>query len=266
MKKSRFHVHALGAVLLAATAPLAAANRLYFVNQTAQVQQAGITIPVRADTDQERHGFSLSIKYDPAVLAITSVTTAGTAAATAEWSDGRILAAKGAISWGVVMDLSDPLTKVIPAGDNQVLALITADVLPTQPTTTAITPQDGLDSPPGGWINLFSYRGVNTLPQLSGGTITIVAGNRFLLGDCNADGKNQPDLSDSIYLLTHLFLGGPAPACRVACDANSDGTPDLSDAIYLLTYLFLGGPAPREPFPACDSAALADCATEICAA
>lgn len=34
-------------------------------------------------------------------------------------------------------------------------------------------------------------------------------------------------------------------------NANGDGRADLSDAVYLLTHLFLGGPAPIEPFPEC---------------
>ena len=41
---------------------------------------------------------------------------------------------------------------------------------------------------------------------------------------------------------------------------------DLSDAVYLLNYLFLGGSAPQAPFPACGSADVAACATETCGA
>ena len=34
-----------------------------------------------------------------------------------------------------------------------------------------------------------------------------------------------------------------------AADANDDGQVDISDAIYDLRYLFLGGQAPPAPFP-----------------
>jgi hypothetical protein len=124
--------------------------------------------------------------------------------------------------------------------------------------------------PEGGWLNLFSTRGVNTTPVLSGGSLTIkektTEGNRFQLGDCNGDKGALPDLSDAVYLLTGLFLGGPAPICDAACNCNSDLGTDVSDAVYLLTYLYLGGPKPQDPYPACTTAPVAACATDICGA
>jgi hypothetical protein len=41
-----------------------------------------------------------------------------------------------------------------------------------------------------------------------------------------------------------------APACLDAADGNDDGALGLTDAIYVLSHLFLGGPAPPPPFPA----------------
>jgi hypothetical protein len=74
-------------------------------------------------------------------------------------------------------------------------------------------------------------------------------------GDVNADG--DIDLSDGIYLLSWLYLGGPEPA-PIACeaaysnvrggDANVDGGVDLSDALRVLNFLFAGD---RAPAPAC---------------
>jgi hypothetical protein len=72
-------------------------------------------------------------------------------------------------------------------------------------------------------------------------------------GDGNQDGKL--DISDVIYLLTLLFLGGgddpPCgdrtlghPANRALLNTNGDGGVDISDAVAVLTYLFLGGPPP----------------------
>ena len=68
-------------------------------------------------------------------------------------------------------------------------------------------------------------------------------------GDCNGDGR--PDISDAIFGLDHLFLGGESPECIEACEVNSDNQHDLSDPIYLLTFLFLGGSVPEAPFPNC---------------
>ena len=75
----------------------------------------------------------------------------------------------------------------------------------------------------------------------------------YALENSDANGDWSLDMSDAVYLLSHLFLGGPAPV-GVACgpapaaiangDANGDRSVDLSDGIYLLAHLFLGGPAP----------------------
>lgn len=71
----------------------------------------------------------------------------------------------------------------------------------------------------------------------------------FLRGDTNNDGK--VDISDGIFLLNHLFLGGERWVCDPAANANDDGSTDLSDAVYVFNHLFLGGPALPAPFPEC---------------
>ncbi|MCB2231696.1 VCBS repeat-containing protein [bacterium] len=72
-------------------------------------------------------------------------------------------------------------------------------------------------------------------------------------GNVDADSEGTVDLSDLIYLVNYLFLGGPAPSCMAA--ANVDGdiacTVDLSDLIYFVNYLFLGGPLPAACNPDC---------------
>ena len=74
-------------------------------------------------------------------------------------------------------------------------------------------------------------------------------------GDDNADGGI--DLSDAVYVLAHLFQGGPPPldfcfgvgpkedGCAILNgDVNGDGSRDLSDAIYSLAFSFQGGLPP----------------------
>ena len=59
------------------------------------------------------------------------------------------------------------------------------------------------------------------------------------------------EITDSILVLRHLFLGGQID-CPPAAEAHGDGGAlDLADAIYLLNFLFLGGPPPPAPFPEC---------------
>lgn len=73
------------------------------------------------------------------------------------------------------------------------------------------------------------------------------ADSRFRRGDC--DGSAELDLTDAVYLLGNLFLGGAPPGCPDACDSDDSGELDLTDAVNLLGHLFLGGPAPPPPFP-----------------
>lgn len=71
---------------------------------------------------------------------------------------------------------------------------------------------------------------------------------RFHRGDPNDDGA--VNITDGIFVLNYLFLGGPAPSCLEAANANDDGSVNITDGIFILNYLFLGGPAPPDPGPA----------------
>jgi PKD repeat protein len=78
-------------------------------------------------------------------------------------------------------------------------------------------------------------------PECPGGT-------PFHRGDPNNDGTIN--ITDGIYILNFLFLGGPAPTCREAANPNDDATVNITDGIYVLNFLFLGGPPPTAPGPA----------------
>jgi len=71
--------------------------------------------------------------------------------------------------------------------------------------------------------------------------------SRFRRGDATADGS--VDISDMIYLLAHIYQGGPGPVCEDAEDVNDDGALDVTDAVFGLAYLFLGGSPPPYPGP-----------------
>lgn len=72
-------------------------------------------------------------------------------------------------------------------------------------------------------------------------------------GNVNGDSGGSVDLSDLIYLVNYLFLGGPDPECPAAANINGDEqcAVDLSDLIYFVNYLFLGGPDPSACLTAC---------------
>ena len=58
-------------------------------------------------------------------------------------------------------------------------------------------------------------------------------------------------LTDGIFILNFLFLGGDSPGCFEAADADDNGSIQMTDGIYLLNFLFLGGAAMPAPHPDC---------------
>jgi hypothetical protein len=64
----------------------------------------------------------------------------------------------------------------------------------------------------------------------------------FLCGD--ADGNGLIQIFDIAYIVSYIYLNGPAPKPLAA--ANCDGGPELNifDITYLVAYLYLNGPDP----------------------
>ena len=71
----------------------------------------------------------------------------------------------------------------------------------------------------------------------------------FIRGDANDD--SMVNLTDAIFILSHLFMGGQGPSCLAAADSTGNRSLDLSDSVFLLNFLFNGGDAPPAPFPEC---------------
>lgn len=76
-------------------------------------------------------------------------------------------------------------------------------------------------------------------------------GTRLVRADSNGD--TRIDLSDAVFILNYLFVGGASPTCFDGLDVNDDGKLQITDPIHLLTFLFSGGPPPGAPFPDCGS-------------
>ncbi len=70
---------------------------------------------------------------------------------------------------------------------------------------------------------------------------------QFMRGDSNIDGK--VDISDAIFILNWLFLGGTEPQCKDATDIDDSGRIDITDVIYVLDFLFRAGNSIPEPYP-----------------
>ncbi len=63
-------------------------------------------------------------------------------------------------------------------------------------------------------------------------------------GDIDRSG-GLVDISDLIWMVGWLFIGGQEPPCIDEADVNaSGGIPDISDLVYLVDYMFMAGPPP----------------------
>ncbi|MCK4655772.1 MAG: hypothetical protein KAT85_02035, partial [candidate division Zixibacteria bacterium] len=73
-------------------------------------------------------------------------------------------------------------------------------------------------------------------------TIKEESGPEFVCGD--ADGSEDVDIDDIVYLISYIFSDGPAPDPIEAGEANCSGEIDIDDVVYIINYVFVGGPAP----------------------
>ncbi len=71
------------------------------------------------------------------------------------------------------------------------------------------------------------------------------AGPSFVRGD--ADDNGIVNLTDAIFNLNYLFIGGVEPGCLDSADADNNNTLQLTDGIFILNFLFNGGVAPPAP-------------------
>lgn len=88
---------------------------------------------------------------------------------------------------------------------------------------------DGFETGP--WTNLASF--------------VVVAA--YLCGDANGD--EQANVADAVFLINYVFKGGAAPDPVEAGDANCDGFANVADAVYMINYVFKGG---SEPCASCE--------------
>jgi len=64
------------------------------------------------------------------------------------------------------------------------------------------------------------------------------------LGDANGD--NEVNVGDAVYIINYIFKGGAAPAPVKTGDVNGDCVVNVGDAVSLINYVFKSGPAPVE--------------------
>jgi len=79
------------------------------------------------------------------------------------------------------------------------------------------------------------------MPSFYAGAIVI---RDVVRGDANHD--NDLNVGDPVYIVNHVFKGGPAPITIESGDANRDFIIDVGDAVYLINYIFKNGPPPND--------------------
>jgi hypothetical protein len=67
----------------------------------------------------------------------------------------------------------------------------------------------------------------------------------YICGDVNGNGVIN--ILDITYLISYVYLGGPAPVPLESGDVNSSGTINILDITYLINYVYKGGPEPVCP-------------------
>ena len=66
----------------------------------------------------------------------------------------------------------------------------------------------------------------------------------YLCGDGNGDGEIS--VADAVYMINHVFKGGPAADPPCSGDSNNDGDVNVADAVFIINTVFSGGPMPGD--------------------
>lgn len=66
----------------------------------------------------------------------------------------------------------------------------------------------------------------------------------YLCGDANNSGG--VDVADAVYLINHIFRGGPPPELMLAANVNCDDSVNISDAVWMINHIFRAGAGPCE--------------------
>ena len=72
--------------------------------------------------------------------------------------------------------------------------------------------------------------------------VTVAQSIGYTIGDPTWDGVINA--SDVVFLINHLYRGGPAPDPLETGDVTCDGEVNSDDVVFLINYLYRGGPAP----------------------
>ncbi len=64
----------------------------------------------------------------------------------------------------------------------------------------------------------------------------------FICGDASGDGS--VNVSDAVFIINYVFVGGSSPSPLKSGDVNCDHSVNVSDAVWIINYVFVGGNSP----------------------
>jgi hypothetical protein len=214
-------------------------------------------VAVSATNDPAIQGFSFSVWFSPASLAVADVTLgAAVNALQPEYFDYAVDETLGNLSVAVIFETMAPYDLVSLESSPTLfrdIALVSFSVLDGAPA--AVLPLELRDGPGTFPIkSVFVVEGESVSPEVVDGSFEVLPPIpiTFRRGYVNRDLK--VDISDAIFLLSWLFAGSTPPSCMAAANVNGQGKVDVSDSIWMLNWIFLGGPRPPDPFAACGEA------------
>lgn len=157
----------------------------------------------------------------------------------------------GVVQISTLFSFLSPSGEGVPPAIDQrlvdVVYAVDAAVAPSQVVPISLE-DDPTAVPPQ--YNLASINGQVELAVLTNGSITADCNLvEFRRGDANEDGAIS--ISDAVFIVQYLFLGGPQSQCPRTNDTTGDSFVDIGDAVTLLTRLFDNGPPLPAPYPGC---------------
>lgn len=154
---------------------VAAANRYYVEDQTLRPGSTGNVVSVMGDFDQDTYALSIHLEFDSSKITVAQVELGSDLRAIEpEFADGVVTSGPGSVAWGVLFDLSDPITKKLSPGSGREVLRLIVDVKARTDATVMVNLVDDL-GPPSRLNVMADENGdpVSPRPSLDGGTIRI---------------------------------------------------------------------------------------------
>ena len=213
------------------------------VEPLTQSTDRSVFVPVLVDVPADVTGMTLILEFDGTNLTPYDLATDGTPAFTTDLGLSRVEVLPDRLILSVWSDDPDGVLLQGDAGAFQSVGEVVfhlADFAIVRPFLWSVETEH----------NGFTFRSTIADGDFADHNPDSAVGEfAFVRGNSNND--SEVDISDPVFSLNFLFLGGLRPVCLDAVDANNDSSLDITDPIFTLNFLFLGGRPIPPPYPQC---------------